>query len=79
MTQETLRALTDAELSQVVAWAQQEINARTEKRKQEAIAKIKELAGAVGVTVAIGGVRGRPVKTKPEAKPAKKVSPAGGP
>jgi hypothetical protein len=79
MTQETLRALTDAELSQVVAWAQQEINARTEKRKQEAIAKIKELAGAVGVTVAIGGVRGRPAKIKPEAKPAKKVSPAGGP
>ena len=43
--------------------------ARAEKRKQETIAKIKELAGAVGVTVAIGGVRGRPARTKSEAKP----------
>jgi hypothetical protein len=60
MTQEAIRALTDGELSQVVAWAQVEIKARTERRKQETIAKIKELAGTVGVSVAIGGVRGRP-------------------
>jgi len=60
MTIETVRALSDGDLSQVVAWAQAEIKARAEKRKQETIAKIKELAGAVGVTVAIGGVRGRP-------------------
>jgi len=78
MTQETVRALLDAELSQVVAWAQQETSARAEKRKQEAIAKIKELAGAVGVTVAIGGVRGRPAKAKPDAKPAKTASPGAG-
>ena len=63
MTQESIRALDDSELSQVVAWAQTEIKARTERRKQETIAKIKEMAGAVGVTVAIGGVRGRPVKS----------------
>jgi hypothetical protein len=63
MTQEAIRALTDGELSQVVAWAQVEIKARTERRKQETIAKIKELAGTVGVSVAIGGVRGRPVKS----------------
>jgi len=62
MTQETVRALSDADLSQVVAWAQAEIKARAEKRKQETIAKIKELAGTVGVTVAIDGVRGRPRK-----------------
>lgn len=60
MTQETVRALPDADLMQVVAWAQAEIKARTEKRKQETIAKIKELAGTVGVSVAIGGLRGRP-------------------
>jgi len=65
MTIETMRALSDADLSQVVAWAQAEIKARAEKRKQETIAKIKELAGAVGVSVSIGGQRGRP------AKPAK--------
>jgi len=64
MTQETVRALPDADLMQVVAWAQAEIKARAEKRKQETIAKIRELAEAVGVTVAIGGVRGRP-STKP--------------
>jgi hypothetical protein len=62
MTQEAVRVLSDTELSQVVAWAQAEIKARAEKRKQETIAKIKELAGAVGVSVAIGGVRGRPAK-----------------
>ena len=67
MTQETVRALPDDDLMQVVAWAQAEIKARAEKRKQETIAKIKELAGAVGVTVAIGGVRGRPA-TKPSHK-----------
>jgi hypothetical protein len=62
MTQETVRALPDADLMQVVAWAQSEIKARAEKRKQETIARIKELAGEVGVSVAIGGVRGRPKK-----------------
>jgi len=70
MTQEAIRAFTDSELSQFVAWAQSEIKARTERRKQETIAKIKELAGAVGVSVAIGGVRGRPVR--PHAKPSQK-------
>ncbi len=63
MTQESIRALTDGELSQFVAWAQVEIKARTERRKQETIAKIKELAWTVGVSVAIGGVRGRPKTT----------------
>jgi len=64
MTIETVRALSDSDLSQVVAWAQAEMKTRAEKRKQETIAKIKELAGTVGVSVAIGGVRGRPAKGK---------------
>ena len=64
MTIETVRALSDGDLSQVVAWAQAEIKARAEKRKQETIAKIKELAGAVGVSVVIGGARGRPKKER---------------
>jgi hypothetical protein len=70
MTIETVRALSDGDLSQVVAWAQAEIKARAEKRKQETIAKIKELAGAVGVSVSIGGVRGRPAITtkRPQVK-----------
>jgi hypothetical protein len=73
MTQETVKALSDAELAQVAGWADEEQKVRAEKRKQEAIAKIRELAGAVGVTVAIGGVRGRPARIKPEAKPANKA------
>lgn len=68
MTIETVRALSDADLSQVADWAQAEIKARAEKRKQETIAKIKELAGAVGVSVAIGGQRGRPVKKRVDVK-----------
>jgi len=77
MTLETVRALSDADLSQVAVWAGQEIEARKEKRKQEAIAKIKELAGAVGVAVLIKGQRGRPAKSKPEAKTVKKAGTAG--
>jgi hypothetical protein len=70
MTQDAIKALSDAELSQVAVWTQTEIKARTERRKQETIAKIKELAGAVGVSVAIGGVRGRPARVR--AKPSLK-------
>lgn len=64
MTQETIKALVDGELTQVIAWAQEEIKARAEKRKRETIAKIREMAGAVGVSVSIAGVRGRPAKAK---------------
>jgi hypothetical protein len=71
MTQETIKALPDVELPQVIAWAQEEIKLRSERRKEEAIAKIKALAESVGVKVAIGGVRGRPTRIKPEPKPSK--------
>ena len=67
MTLEALKALSDADLSQVIAWGQEEQKARAERRKQETIAKIKELAGAVGVTVAIRGARGRPAKVNARA------------
>jgi hypothetical protein len=71
MTIEAVKALSDVDLAQVVAWGQAEIKARAEKRKQETIAKIKEMAGLVGVTVAIGGTRGRP--TKSQTTPTRKV------
>jgi hypothetical protein len=32
MTQETVKALSDAELSQVITWARDEIKTRTERR-----------------------------------------------
>jgi len=60
MTQDTVQALSDGELVQVIAWAQGEQKARSDKRKRDTIATIKELADAVGVLVSIGGTRGRP-------------------
>jgi hypothetical protein len=74
MTQEVVRALSDTDLSQVIIWAQEEIKTRTERRKQEAIAKIKALASQVGVSVSIAGVRGRPATAKPSTKSAKQSS-----
>jgi uncharacterized pyridoxal phosphate-containing UPF0001 family protein len=60
MNQEIVKALQDKELSQIIVWAEDEIRARAEKRKQDTIAKIKELAGSVGVSVSFIGKRGRP-------------------
>ena len=72
MTQEMVRALADKDLSQVIVWAQDEVTARAEKRRHDTIAKIKELAGAVGVSVTINGRRGRPPKAKSDAGKAAK-------
>jgi hypothetical protein len=71
MTQEAVKALSDADLSQVIVWAQDEIKTRTERRKQEAIAKIRALASQVGVSVSIAGVRGRPARIRTVPKAAK--------
>ena len=74
MTQETVRAWEDAELVLVIAWAEDERRGREQKRKQDTIAKIKEMAGAAGISVSIHGKRGRP-SHKPEVPTikAKKV------
>jgi hypothetical protein len=71
MTQETVRALSDTDLAQVIIWADDETKTRTERRKQEAIAKIKFLAAENHISVAIGGARGRPARIKPADKPDK--------
>lgn len=70
MTEQSIKALSDSELVEVIAWAQSEQKARAERRRQETIAKIRELAGSVGVAVKIDGTRGRPPKPK-EQKPKK--------
>jgi len=70
MTEQKIKALSDSELEQVRAWTETEQKARAEKKKQDTIAKIRELAGSVGVAVKIDGARGRPPKAK-ESKPAK--------
>ena len=67
MTQETVRALADTELVQVIAWAEDEQRVRVDKRKHDTIAKIKEMAGAAGISVSIHSKRGRPPKVKGEA------------
>ncbi len=60
ITLETIKTLPDDELDKFIALAAEEKKERTEREKQATIARIKELAGAVGVRVAIGGARGRP-------------------
>lgn len=60
MNDDTLKTLSDHELTQLVAKAKAEIVARDRQHKADTIAKIKELAGAAGVSVSIKGVRGRP-------------------
>jgi len=71
MTQESVKALSDVDLSQVIIWAQEEVKTRTERRKQEAIAKIKALALQVGVSVSIAGTRGRPATIRTATKTVK--------
>lgn len=66
-----VRALGEAELEHLIAAAQDELKARAEKRKQEAIAKIKEIAAGVHIAVKFDGQRGRPPKAKPEEKAVK--------
>ena len=70
MTETVVRALSDSELINVIAWAQAEQRARAEKHKQDTIAKIRELARSIEVGVKIEGVRGRPGVGK-KAKVAK--------
>lgn len=71
MTLEAVKALSDAELSQVELWVQDEKKSRAERRKEDAIARIKSLAESVGIKVAIGGVRGRPARIKTDTKTPK--------
>jgi hypothetical protein len=66
MTQEAVKALADKDLALVIGWAQDEQRARAEQRKHDTIAKIKELAGAAGVSITINNRRGRPPKAKHE-------------
>lgn len=65
MKRDEITALPDAEIEQIMAWGQEEQRLRAERRKSEAIARIKELAATVGIGVAIQGQRGRPVRMKP--------------
>lgn len=75
-----VRAMSDADLARFVLAAQAEIAARERKRKEDAIAKIRALAGEAGLSVAIEGARGRPGGRSPRpaakktARPGKEVA-----
>lgn len=60
MTQEVIRALSNDQLAQVLVWAHDEQKVRTERRKREVIAKIKQMAEEIGVSLSIAGRKGRP-------------------
>jgi hypothetical protein len=60
VTIDAIRSLSDDELDRFIDSGVQEKKARTERRKQETIAKIKELAESVGLPVSFAGMRGRP-------------------
>ncbi len=61
---EDVKGLADAELEKFVIAGVAEQKARAERKKQETISKIKEMAATVGVTVVIEGGRGRPRKPR---------------
>jgi hypothetical protein len=68
MTREMLKTLSDTELEQVGVWTREETRERAVKRKQETIARIRDLAAGAGVHIKISGARGRPTKAEPEPK-----------
>jgi hypothetical protein len=70
MTREILKALSGAELKQVSLWVLEETHERTEREKQETIARIKKLAADTGLSVTINGAKGRPKKPKDARKAA---------
>jgi hypothetical protein len=70
MNEEAIQGLPDDRLALVLGWAQAEISARQQKRRNEAIATIRALAATAGVSVAINGHhRGRPPKQRSTGKP----------
>jgi len=70
VTTEQLKGLSDAELSALGSALNVEVREREEKRKQDAIAKIRAIASSAHIPVSIGGMRGRPPK-KQEDKAVK--------
>lgn len=58
-TELQLAQLSDAQLEQLATKALAELDQRRRKRRDETIARIKELAGEAGLTVTVGGGRRR--------------------
>jgi hypothetical protein len=71
MTRDVIKALTDVELEWVGVWAREETRERAAKRKQDTIARIRNLDADAGVHIKISGPRGRPAGAPPKSKPAR--------
>ncbi len=72
-TEASIKAMTDNELSAFILFAQAEHGRREQHRKDEAIAKIRALAGDAGILVSIAGARGKRARVK---RPGRKKRPA---
>lgn len=70
---DTIKSLSDEELDKFISAGERERADRAERKKQETIARIRELAETVGIQVAIGGARGRRAKAKPTRESANKA------
>lgn len=57
-TEDNIKAMTDNDLSAFILLAQAEQARREQHRKDDAIAKIRALAGDAGIVVSIAGARG---------------------
>ena len=64
MNQDTLNKLTDPELTQVIATAQDLLQTRAEKRKSDAMEQIREIAAKVQINVSFDAGR-KPKGTRP--------------
>lgn len=63
-TEDSIKAMTDEDLSAFILLAQAEKARREQHRKDEAIAKIRALAGDAGIVVSIAGARGKRARVK---------------
>ena len=71
VTIEAIKSLSDDDLDRFIHSGMEEKTARTERRKQETIAKIRELAESVGVPVSFTSTRGRPRSPRKPKQAAK--------
>lgn len=73
-TEIDITTMSDTDLATFAAAAQAELESRRQKRRDDAIARIRAMAGEAGLTVAIEGARGRPPRTRGARKAAKQQS-----
>ncbi len=72
--QTNFNKLSESDLADVIAKAEQELQARKDKKRKEIIAQIKQLAASIGVTVEISEF-GRKSSRKGQKVPAKYQNP----